>query len=126
LHNQRHTYKATRPVTRWVHAFAKYSLIDYLRRSTADVEEGLPDDDALLGLGEEADAAETARRDLAKLLSARPPRCHLPVEHVKREGLVVQEAAAHTSISVSVAKIGIRRGLKVLARNLSLGPSAHG
>lgn len=126
LHNQRHTYEPSRLFTPWVHAIAKYKLIDYLRRSTADVEEGLPDDDTLVGLGEEADAAESARRDLAKLLSALPPRFRLPIEHVKLEGLSVQEAAARTGMSVSAVKIGIHRGLKVLARNLSVATNAHG
>lgn len=126
VHNQRHTYEATRPFTPWVHAIAKYKLIDYFRRSTADVEEGLPDDDTLMGVGEQSDEAENARRDLAKLLSALPPRFRLPIEHVKLEGLSVQEAAARTGMSVSAVKIGIHRGLKVLARNLSLATDAHG
>src|ERR1019366_2100447 len=32
VHNQRHTYDAGQPLTAWVHAIAKYKLIDLLRR----------------------------------------------------------------------------------------------
>ena len=32
VHNQRHTYDAAQPVTAWVHAIARYKMIDLLRR----------------------------------------------------------------------------------------------
>src|SRR5512134_271478 len=32
VHNQRHTYDAGLPLTAWVHAIAKYKLVDLLRR----------------------------------------------------------------------------------------------
>src|ERR1700688_551212 len=32
IHNQRHTYDAKLPLTAWVHAIARYKLIDLLRR----------------------------------------------------------------------------------------------
>src|SRR5262245_4317973 len=32
VHNQRHTYDAGQPLTAWVHAIAKYKLVDVLRR----------------------------------------------------------------------------------------------
>ena len=32
IHNQRHTYDADQPLTAWVHAIARYKVIDLLRR----------------------------------------------------------------------------------------------
>ena len=32
VHNQRHTYEADQPLTAWVHAIARYKLVDLLRR----------------------------------------------------------------------------------------------
>src|SRR5512147_1945282 len=32
IHNQRHTYDAGQPLTAWIHAIAKYKLVDFLRR----------------------------------------------------------------------------------------------
>ena len=32
IHNQRHTYDAGQPLTAWVHAIAKYKLVDLVRR----------------------------------------------------------------------------------------------
>src|ERR1019366_4074136 len=68
VHNQRHTYDAGQPLTAWVHAIAKYKLIDLLRRRSG--REALTD--TLEGENElfttaDADATE-ARRDLRQLL----------------------------------------------------------
>ena len=32
IHNQRHTYDPDQPLTAWVHAIARYKLVDMLRR----------------------------------------------------------------------------------------------
>lgn len=32
VHNQRHTYDPEQPLTAWVHALAKYKLVDVFRR----------------------------------------------------------------------------------------------
>jgi RNA polymerase sigma-70 factor, ECF subfamily len=126
VHNQRHTYEPSVPFTPWVHAIAKYKLIDYLRRNAARPTEPLPADDSLDGLEDSAHDAATARRDIGKLLAALPPHFRLPIQHVKLEGLSVQEAATRTGMSVSAIKIGIHRGLKALARNLQGLADAHG
>src|SRR5512145_2013831 len=31
VHNQRHTYDAAQPLTAWVHAIARYKMVDLLR-----------------------------------------------------------------------------------------------
>jgi len=32
VHNSRHTYRPDEPLTAWVHAIARYKLVDFLRR----------------------------------------------------------------------------------------------
>jgi RNA polymerase sigma-70 factor, ECF subfamily len=115
VHNQRHTYDTGQPLTAWVHAIAKYKLVDLLRRRAG--REGLNDplDDELeMFSSADADAAE-ARRDLAKLLEQLPDRHRLPIVHVKLHGLSVAEAAQITGMSESAVKVGVHRGLKALA-----------
>jgi RNA polymerase sigma-70 factor (ECF subfamily) len=118
IHHQRHTYDAGQPVTAWVHAIAKYKLVDLLRRrgkreSLTDSLEG--DDDLLSSVDNEA---EDARRDIAKLLKLLPDRQRLPIVHVKLEGLSVAETARLTGMSESAIKIGVHRGLKALATKI--------
>jgi len=53
---------------------------------------------------------------VATLLVQLAERQRLLIQHVKREGLSVLEAARLTGMWVSVIKIGLHRGLKVLAK----------
>jgi RNA polymerase sigma-70 factor (ECF subfamily) len=115
VHNQRHTYDAAQPLTAWVHAIARYKLIDFLRRRAGReaMNDPLGDEDDLLATSDEE--AREARRDMAILLAKLPDRHRLPIQHVKIEGLTVAEAAKLTGMSESAVKVGIHRGLKALA-----------
>jgi RNA polymerase sigma-70 factor (ECF subfamily) len=115
VHNQRHTYDAGQPLTAWVHAIAKYKLVDLLRRREKRdlLTDPLDDENDLLS-STDNDAAE-ARRDLGKLLERLPDRLRLPIIHMKLEGLSVAEAARVTGMSESAVKVGVHRGLKALA-----------
>lgn len=118
VHNQRHTYAVAQPFTPWLHAIAKYKLIDHLRRRTSRAEEPLPEDDVFALLSEATPDAYAVQRDVTRLLALLPPHFRLPIEHVKLEGLSVQEASLRTGMSVSAIKVGIHRGMKALARHL--------
>jgi RNA polymerase sigma-70 factor (ECF subfamily) len=115
VHNQRHTYDAGQPLTAWVHAIAKYKLIDLLRRrEKRDLLTDPIDDEIDVLSSSDNDAAE-ARRDLSKLLEQLPDRLRLPIIHTKLQGLSVAEAARVTGMSESAVKVGVHRGLKALA-----------
>jgi RNA polymerase sigma-70 factor (ECF subfamily) len=117
VHNQRHTYDAGQPLTAWVHAIAKYKLVDLLRRRRERVStDSLEDDVDVLALSD-TEAAE-ARRDITKLLDELPDRQRLPIVHTKLEGLSVVEAARLTGMSESAIKVGVHRGLKALAAKI--------
>jgi RNA polymerase sigma-70 factor (ECF subfamily) len=120
IHNSRATWRPAQTVTAWLHAIARYKLIDALRfRSTrAAIDLPLGDDEAAESLADEAPEAGEARRDLLALLATLPDRYRLPIVHVKLEGLSVAETAARTGMSESAVKIGIHRGLRRLAREV--------
>ena len=121
LHNQRHTYQHDQPLTAWVHAIARYKLIDLLRSKASREALHDPLDDELAVFAESATEASDARRDIRALLDALPDRHRLPIVHVKLEGLTVAEAAQRTGMSESAVKVGIHRGLKALAARLRNG-----
>jgi len=115
IHNQRHTYDAGQPLTAWVHAIAKYKLVDLLRRrARRDLLTDPLDDEFDFASSADTEAAE-ARRDLGKLLDQLPDRQRLPIVHMKLEGLSVADAARVTGMSESAVKVGVHRGLKALA-----------
>lgn len=121
VHNQRHTYRSDQPLTAWVHAIARYKLVDWLRARNAREARNIPlDDDAEILAATDTQAAE-ARRDLGKLLQELPDRHRLPILHVKVEGLSVTETARLTGMSESAVKVGVHRGLKALAARIRGG-----
>src|SRR5512139_572718 len=107
VHNQRHTYRPEQPLTAWVHAIARYKLVDLLRAHSAREALTDPLDDELeLFAASDTEAAD-ARKDLGQLLATLPERQRLPIVHVKLEGLSVVEAARLTGMSESAVKIGV-------------------
>ena len=118
VHNQRHTYRSNQPLTAWVHAIARYKLVDLLRSRAAREALTDPLDDQLeVFAASDSDAAD-AKKDLNKLLASLPDRQRLPIVHVKLEGRSVLEAAQLTGMSESAIKIGVHRGLKALAARI--------
>lgn len=115
IHNQRISYDAAYPLTAWVHAIAKYKLIDLLRRRASRDMLNDPLDDEMEFLSSVDAVAEEARRDLTKLLALLPERQRLPIAHTKLEGLSVKETAYLLGMSESAVKVGVHRGLKALA-----------
>lgn len=115
VHNQRHTYDADLPLTAWVHAIAKYKLVDLWRRRAGRDRLDDPLDDELAVFAASHTEATDARRDVAKLLARLPDRQRLPIVHVKLEGRSVVETARLTGMSESAVKVGVHRGMKALA-----------
>ncbi len=115
VHNQRHTYDPGQPLTAWVHAIAKYKLVDLLRRRAGRELRNDPLDDILDILTHNDSEAAAARLDVTKLLLRLPDRQRLPIVHMKLEGLSVVETARVTGMSESAVKVGVHRGLKALA-----------
>jgi len=118
MHNKRHTYERDQPLTAWVHAIARYKLIDLLRSKAGREALHDPLDDDLAIFAESSTDASNARRDLTGLLETLPDRQRLPIEHVKLKGLSVTETAALLSMSESAVKVGIHRGLKALGKRV--------
>jgi RNA polymerase sigma-70 factor, ECF subfamily len=122
VHNQRHTYRSDQPLTAWVHAIARYKLVDLLRaRASREALTDPLDDELEVFATSDTDAAD-ARKDLGQLLASLPDRQRLPIVHVKLEGLSVVEAAQLTGMSESAIKIGVHRGLKALAARIKGSP----
>ena len=115
VHDKRHTYDPSQPLTPWIYAIARYKLTDNLRaRGRREVASGELDHVVDVAASATNDATD-ARRDVRRLLGRLPERQRLPIVHVKLEELTVAEAASVTGMSISAVKTGIHRGLKALA-----------
>lgn len=114
VHNQRHTYDAAQPLTAWVHAIARYKVVDMLRRRAGREALTEPlDDETAVFAASDIDAGD-ARRDIGGLLEQLPDGQRLPIVYMKLEGRSVIETAKLTGMSESAVKVAVHRGLKKL------------
>lgn len=118
LHNQRASYDTAVPLTAWMHAIARYKLIDWLRRHARHEALHDPLDDAdVLADGADHEAG-MVRRDLARLLDSLPDKQRAAIVMTKVEGLSVREAASALAVSEADVKVSVHRGLKGLAAKM--------
>ncbi len=115
LHTRRHTYDGRAPVTAWIHAIAKYRLIDHIRRlRRRGIAVPIERAEETIFTEEAADPGD-AKHDVAALLDKLPEKQRTAIRLTKLEQRSVREAAALTGWSESDIKVSAHRGLKALA-----------
>lgn len=119
-HTRRATYDPSRPFTAWMHAIARYKLVDHFRRNRMRATVAIDDFDALFA-PDESEAA-TARLDIDRLLESVPPRQSSLIRQVKLEGRSIAETAETAGMSQTAVKVGIHRSLKALAQRVQGRP----
>ncbi len=116
MHAKSATYDSGQPFTPWLHAIARYKLIDHLRRVTRT--RAVPLDDAGELFSESDHEAAIAQRDVERLLARLPSRARELVRIVKVEGHSTQEAAQRSGMSESAVKVAVHRALRTLSSML--------
>jgi RNA polymerase sigma-70 factor, ECF subfamily len=119
IHVRRHTYDSDEPLTPWVHAIARYKLIDHLRRTRASMAH-VPLEEAGEVMARDDHAAAESAYDLHRLLSGLPERMRRAIQYVKLDGLSTAEAAGRCGVSASAVKVNVHRGLRALAASIAL------
>jgi RNA polymerase sigma-70 factor (ECF subfamily) len=118
IHTQRHTYDPSALLTPWVHAIARYKLIDHLRRNRASFANVPLDDAAELAAQDDHIGAESSY-DIQKLLNRLPQKMRRAIQCVKLDGLSVAEAAVRCGMSEAAVKVNVHRGIKALAASIA-------
>ncbi len=114
VHLKRHTYDPREPLTPWVHAIARYKLIDFLRRNRVSLIE-TPIDEADEVMAHDDNAGAESSHDIGRLMQRLPEGMQCSIRAVKLDGLSIAEAARRCGLSESGVKVNIHRGLKTLA-----------
>lgn len=120
VHTRRHTYDTDRPFTPWLHAIARYKLLDHFRDRRGGQSVALDDVEHLL-VAPDSDG-DLARYDIDRLLASMPERTAILIRAVKIEGRSIAEAAQEAGLSESAAKVAMHRALKSLSESLRKGP----
>lgn len=114
IHTRRHTYDVTQPVTPWIHAIARYKLIDHLRRTRASTTD-VPVEDAGVLVAHDDHVAAESSLDVERLLAHLPAKMRSAIRSTKVEGLSTAEAAERSGMTETAVKVSVHRGLKALA-----------
>lgn len=108
IHRRRDSYRSDLPLLAWVHAIARFRLVDHLRRAGRRRETPLDDADQFLIACADLDG----RLDLARALAALSPRERSLVAAIRLHGRSVAEAAAREGVSPGAAKVAVHRALR--------------
>jgi RNA polymerase sigma-70 factor, ECF subfamily len=114
IHLNRHTYDPGEPLTPWVHAIARYKLVDFLRRTRASLAD-VPIEEADEVMAHDDHNAAESSYDIRRLMQRLSKNMRCAVEAVKLDGLSTAEAAKRCGLSESGVKINVHRGLRTLA-----------
>lgn len=116
VHLKRHTWDATRPIEPWVHAIARYKLVDVLRRRDGNFD--LPIEDFSETLAAEEESPSASGREVERHLAQLPAGQRTVVHAVAVEGVSIQEAAERLNMTAGAVRVALHRGLASLAKTL--------
>lgn len=113
IHQRRASYDPAKPFTVWLHAVARYKLMDHLRSHYRHRAIQLDDVSDRLEAEDETDAPGSTL-DVERLLVELPDSQREAISLTKLEGLSVAETAARMGHSQSNIKVLVHRGMKAL------------
>src|ERR1700676_2521787 len=82
IHIKRHTSDPAEPLTPWVHAIARYKLIDFLPRSRAPISD-VPIDEADTIMAHDDNVSAESTYDVRRLMERLPKNMRCSIEAVK-------------------------------------------
>lgn len=121
VHLKRQTWDETRPVGPWLHAIARYKMIDCLRRRGSRVE--LPVEDFADTLAAQ-DGPEPGRdSDVSRSLGTLPARQRDVVQSIAVDGASISATASKLNMKEGAVRVTLHRGLAALAKRYGHDPS---
>jgi RNA polymerase sigma-70 factor (ECF subfamily) len=122
IHLKRGTWEEDRPILPWVHAIARYKLLDAARRRGRDrrATADLPIEDWSEVLAAPEGPAPGTRLDAERALASLPERQRGLVRAMTLEGESAAEAGARFGQSEGAARVALHRGLARMARALGV------
>jgi RNA polymerase sigma-70 factor (ECF subfamily) len=113
IHTKRHTWRPDLPVTPWIHAIARYKLVDAFRRRGRRIEIEV-DSIAETFAAPEPDRVDD--REIARALDILTPGQRSVVSAISVEGRTIGEAAKRLGMSETAVRVAFHRGLSAIAR----------
>jgi RNA polymerase sigma-70 factor, ECF subfamily len=113
IHQRRDSYNRALPFTSWLHAIARYKLVDHYRRR--GVRKSVPIDDFQDLVADDTVEPALAAFDVETLLAGLPERQQAAIRLTRVEGYSIAEASQISGQTEGAIKIGVHRGIRKLA-----------
>ena len=116
LHGKRYSWDPTRPFLPWLHAIARYKLIDFTRQRRRDMRRrvDLPLDDWLEMVDPSADAANRSTWEMDRHLAVLPAGQRKIVRAIAVDGASVRCVARELATSEGVVRMTVHRAISRL------------
>lgn len=112
MHRRRASYDRALPFTAWLHAVARYKLIDHLR--SQGIRGQVPLDPSREFATAGGLEVSLSAADVERLLGELPAEQRRSIRLTRIQGYSIAEAAAMTGRSRSAVKVDVHRGIKRL------------
>ena len=113
IHEKRHTWRETEPVSAWIYAIARYKTVDALRRAGRD--RTAPFDGAEVDVPDETVIDPTAAADLERLLVQLDAVSAGIVRQIKLQGLTAEEVGLSIGMTPGAVRVALHRAMARLA-----------
>lgn len=118
IHMKRHTWRDGPSVTPWLHAIARYKLIDAYRRQGRRVQ--IEIDEASEAVAE-PQPEPTREWEIDRALETLAPGQRSVVAAVSVDGRSISETAKHLGMTEIAVRVALHRGLAAIARRFGQG-----
>jgi RNA polymerase sigma-70 factor (ECF subfamily) len=116
LHSKRHTWDSARPFLPWLHAIARYKLIDFTRHRRRETQQrvDLPLEDWLEIVESPADDANRSTWEVDRHLAVLPGNQREIVHAIAVEGASIRDVALRSGTSEGAVRVTIHRAIRRL------------
>lgn len=113
IHLKRHTWRADSPLGPWVHAIARYKMVDAFRRYGRAVSVDIDDFSDELASEEQRTVSD---RDLERALECLTSGQRDVVSAISLEGKSISETATRLGMKETAVRVALHRGLAAIAQ----------
>ncbi|NBZ86349.1 sigma-70 family RNA polymerase sigma factor [Stagnihabitans tardus] len=118
IHLKRDTWDAGQPVLPWVHAIARYKMIDAFRRKGRRVELDIGD---FIETLPQPEAETVSDREIGRALGLLGPGQKAVVASISVEGRTISETASVLGMTETAVRVALHRGLAAISRHFARG-----
>ena len=112
IHLKRHTWQEDRPVGPWIHAIARYKLVDAFRRKGNRIEVDIADFEDVLPAEENEGVSE---REIGRALDSLSAGQRKVVASISVEGRSIAETATMLGMKETAVRVALHRGLAAIS-----------